>query len=201
MRLSILLLIAAIAAPRPTRADQLRFSRGPVGGGCPEERHATCRNEIVEAFAIDARPASLDDYRTCVAARACPPLRPDNDGEEGTRGPALTVASGEHYCAWRGLRLPTEGEWERARLEAPSAFHTPDAPMVKELLVGWYTWIGPQGSSVPIGQPSYNSRLVIRMYQGASYRYGIHLRKETPDLTFRCVSSRYRPAADAAIAR
>ena len=41
--------------------------------------------------------------------------------------------------------------------------------------------------------PRYNSRLVIRMLGGESYRYGIHARRATPDLTFRCVASRYQP--------
>ncbi len=175
------------------RVPRLHLERGPVGGGCPEDRHATCRGLMVEAFAIDARPASREQYGRCVAAGACPAYGEITEGEEGTRGPGLTVEAAERYCAWRGERLPTEGEWERARLEAPG-FVAPERPAIKEVLVGWYTWIGPEWTDTP--PPQYNSRLVIRVLRGASFRYGIHVHRSTPDLTFRCVASRYRPPRD-----
>ncbi len=177
------------------QVPKLHLQRGPVGGGCPEDRSATCRGQMVEAFAIDARPVSGDEYGECVAAGKCPAYGPISDGEEGTRGPSRTVEAAERYCAWRGERLPTEGEWERARLEAPG-FVVPARPAIKEALVGWYTWHGPERTDVPPSRMQYNSRLVIRMLRGESFRYGVHARLEAPDLTFRCVASRYQPPRD-----
>jgi hypothetical protein len=208
MRWPLLVILAGCWAPRAAgpataadrgpmvmreRVPKLHLDRGRVGGGCPEDRHASCRGQVVEAFDIDARPVSSDEYGRCVAAGGCPAYGPISDGEEGTRGPGLTVDAAERYCAWRGERLPTEGEWERARLEAPG-FVVPERPAIKEVLVGWYTWWGPDWTDVP--PPKYNSRLVIRMLRGASYRYGVHVRKASPDLTFRCVASRHQPPRD-----
>lgn len=148
---------------------------------------------MVEAFAIDASPVSSEEYKRCVAAKQCPAHGAPIDGEEGTHGPGLTVEAGERYCAWRGERLPTEGEWERARLEA-QGFVVPARPMIKEVLFGWYTWHQPGGTDLVVS-PKDVSRLVIRIYQGDSYRYGIDPRRSTPDMTFRCVSSRHQPSA------
>lgn len=171
-------------------ARKLHLERGRVGGGCPASRHARCLGQMVEAFDIDAAPASPEEYQRCVDARQCPAYGAVVEGEEGTRGPGLTVEAAERYCAWRGERLPSEGEWERARLEA-RGFELLARPAVKEVLVGWYTWFGPEWTDRP--PPQYNSWLVIRMLNGDSYRYGIHVRRATPDLAFRCVDSRSPP--------
>jgi sulfatase modifying factor 1 len=80
--------------------------------------HMTPHKVFVSAFRIDRDEVSVADYRGCVAAGAC-----DSDaltaGDERyitDDGPMVNVRWNEAqtFCRWRGGRLPTEAEWERA---------------------------------------------------------------------------------------
>lgn len=65
------------------------------------------RTVELSAFCINSRPVPPGTHRDCVAAGACPPL-----AAPGGMVPTRTDA--EALCAFRGGRLPTESEWERA---------------------------------------------------------------------------------------
>lgn len=72
----------------------------------------------LSAFAIDRLETSVSDYRACVAASACP-LDPLVAGDERYISDAWPIVNvtwyeAQSYCHWRGGRLPTEAEWERA---------------------------------------------------------------------------------------
>jgi formylglycine-generating enzyme len=76
------------------------------------------RDVTLSAFAIDRDEASVADYRACVSAGACE-LDPLIDGDEryiDDDGPMVNVTwiEARDFCHWRGGRLPTEAEWERA---------------------------------------------------------------------------------------
>lgn len=78
----------------------------------------TPRQVYLSAFAIDRDEVSVADYRTCVFAGACA-LDPLVSGDERyihDEWPLVNVTWNEanDYCRWRGGRLPTEAEWERA---------------------------------------------------------------------------------------
>lgn len=78
----------------------------------------THRAVWVDAFWIDVHEVTTAAYRACARAGGCDPaplvvgdtrhLRDDLPVVNVTRAEAL------RYCAWRGGRLPTEAEWERA---------------------------------------------------------------------------------------
>jgi formylglycine-generating enzyme required for sulfatase activity len=72
----------------------------------------------LSAFAIDRDEVTVAAFRACIAAGACP-LDPMIDGDERylrDEWPMVNVTWDEsvQYCRWRGRRLPTEAEWERA---------------------------------------------------------------------------------------
>ncbi len=76
------------------------------------------REVFVGAFSIDRDEVSVSEYRSCVAAGVCD-LDPLVAGDEryikdGWPMVNVTWFEAQDYCRWRGMRLPTEAEWERA---------------------------------------------------------------------------------------
>ena len=76
------------------------------------------RKVYVSPFSIDRVEITVAAWRVCVQAGACSPaplaladgrfLRPNLPVT------SVTWSEADRYCAWRGARLPTEAEWERA---------------------------------------------------------------------------------------
>jgi formylglycine-generating enzyme required for sulfatase activity len=79
---------------------------------------------MLDTYYIDQYPTTNAEYRRCVDAGACePPVSMDSESRNSYYGdpafddyPVINVTR-EHaivYCQWRGGRLPTEAEWEKA---------------------------------------------------------------------------------------
>jgi sulfatase modifying factor 1 len=71
---------------------------------------------FVPAFAIDRTEVTVREYAACVRAGGCrPPPAPGLDQRRPTL-PAERVSWTEAagFCRWRGGRLPSEAEWEKA---------------------------------------------------------------------------------------
>jgi len=78
----------------------------------------------LDTFYIDKFEVTNAAYRACVLADACKPplqnisyLRPDYyDSSQFDHYPVIFVSweMARAYCQWRGGRLPTEAEWEKA---------------------------------------------------------------------------------------
>jgi len=76
------------------------------------------RKVTLSAFAIDRTEVSVAEYRQCVTAGMCG-LEPLIAGDERyirDEWPLVNVTwfEAQTYCRWKGGRLPTEAEWERA---------------------------------------------------------------------------------------
>jgi formylglycine-generating enzyme required for sulfatase activity len=76
------------------------------------------RKVTLSAFAIDRDEVTVAEFRACIASGACP-LDPMIDGDERylrDEWPMVNVTwdEAQQLCRWRGGRLPTEAEWERA---------------------------------------------------------------------------------------
>ena len=118
------------AKPEPgpeVPAGMVKVPAGPFFMGCNEKVDSECfsdekpgRTVNLPTFFIDQTEVTVNAYAACVRARRC--SKPDtgkyyNWGRSGRgRHPINGVDwhQATQYCAWKGHRLPTESEWEKA---------------------------------------------------------------------------------------
>jgi formylglycine-generating enzyme len=76
------------------------------------------RQVFISAFAIDRYEVTVADFRECITAGRCnlDPLIAGDERYIADEWPIVNVTWNEaqEYCRFRGGRLPTEAEWERA---------------------------------------------------------------------------------------
>jgi formylglycine-generating enzyme required for sulfatase activity len=121
-------------APMPDRPtmrtvagrEMMYVPAGPFYAGCPANGGDVCavnaldatadigtwRAEQTIAFWIDRTEVASSEYAACVAADVCPPIPPGPDAARAVEWATHPAAAA--FCAWRGGRLPSPLEWEKA---------------------------------------------------------------------------------------
>ena len=123
------------SAVAPVPAGTIRKSAGragedmvPVAAGVFILGHATdsarepkARIVDVPHFSIDRTEVTVEKYRDCVDAGAClPPYQDPGCHDLTARKSAdlpvncVNLSQAQAYCRWRGARLPSLAEWEKA---------------------------------------------------------------------------------------
>ena len=97
------------------------------GPPCRKEnylREEPVHKEFLNNFFMDVYEVSNQEYKKCVTGRVC--VEPSSkstsrysnyyDNESFSNYPVLNITwdMAKTYCEWRGARLPTEAEWEKA---------------------------------------------------------------------------------------
>jgi formylglycine-generating enzyme required for sulfatase activity len=84
--------------------------------GLPDAR--PMHRVYVSAFWIDKHEVTNRQYRHCVESGGCTPPKDRTAYDDPALGEHpvtnVTWTQAHHYCQWRGKRLPTEAEWEKA---------------------------------------------------------------------------------------
>jgi formylglycine-generating enzyme len=91
---------------------------------CDYSTQLAQRQVYVSSFYIDRREVSVAEYQRCIVAGHCSAdvlavasarmVSDDRPLDPTLPVSNVSAAEAEQFCAWRGGRLPTEAEWERA---------------------------------------------------------------------------------------
>jgi formylglycine-generating enzyme required for sulfatase activity len=111
-----------VEAAKPDDMVLVPAGKFTMGSDTKKDREFAPAHEVdLDVFAIDTLEVSIGDYKDCVQAEACAGLEHAYSWACTTRylDPLLPVdcvrrEQAIQFCAWKGKRLPTEAEWEKA---------------------------------------------------------------------------------------
>jgi formylglycine-generating enzyme required for sulfatase activity len=119
---------AAATAPQNSDTDMTIIPRGEFVMGSSEHSDDTPHRVVLDAFAIDKYETSNRLYGEFMQATGHPaPAYWDNPRLNKAVQPVVGVNwyDAKAFCEWKGKRLPTEAEWERAAKGPSGDYHFP----------------------------------------------------------------------------
>lgn len=115
-----------------------------------DERPA--HNVYLDSYSIDMNEITNSEYDQCVNVRVCTP-KASHHGFMEPRQPVVGVTwyQAKTYCEWKGERLPTEAEWEKAARGSDGR-------------------IFPWGGRIDCNMSSYSSCNLLRTYETGTFK-------------------------------
>jgi len=124
------------------------------------------RSVHLEAFCIDKTEVTVSAYRSCVSAGRCSAPDTENQcnwGRSGRDDHPINCVNHDQataYCSYRGMRLPTEAEWEKAA-RGTDGRNYPWGNAAPSSQACWNRWDGKLGTcqvgSYPEGASPYGA--------------------------------------------
>ena len=111
------ILMAASPALSQDPDNMVMIPRGEFTMGSQEHKDEAPHNVVTDAYYIDKYEVSNRDYKEFMKATGHPaPAYWDDPRLSKPEQPVVGVNwyDGSAFCEWKGKRLPTEAEWERA---------------------------------------------------------------------------------------
>ncbi len=142
--------------------DMSLIPRGEFIMGSTDHADETPHNVVLDAYYIDVYEASNKDYKEFMQATGHPaPAYWDDPRLNNPEQPVVGVNwyDASKFCEWKGKRLPTEAEWERAA-KGPRGSHYP-----------WGHKLDPQKANY--GQ-NHGKTMPVDSYANGASDYGVY---------------------------